>query len=73
MCDGEHGARTPPAAGAANNNTPFLSRHSPMVELVRNVVKYTLIAQKFTERRSIGMALSGAHPGEPFDIVLSDS
>ncbi len=71
MCDGEHGARNRQAPG--NQNNPFLSRHSPMVELVRNVVKHTLIAQKFAERRSIGMALSGAHPGEPFDIVLSDS
>jgi len=71
MCNGDHGAAQVNAAG--NNNNPFLSRHSPLVELVRTVVRETVIACRNRARRTIGMALSGASPGEPFDIVLSDS
>ena len=71
MCNGDHGAAAVNAAG--NRNSPFLSRHSPLVELVRTVVRETVIACRNRARRTIGMALSGASPGEPFDIVLSDS
>lgn len=69
MHDSRHG-RNPPGP---NQNNRLLGRHAPIVELVRTVVRETLIAQRHRSRRTIGMALSGAQPGEPFDIVLSDS
>lgn len=69
MHDSRHG-RNPPGG---NQNNRLIGRHAPIVELVRTVVRETLIAQRHRSRRTIGMALSGAQPGEPFDIVLSDS
>ena len=51
----------------------FYGEMSTLSTFVQNIVQATLQAQRSLSRKSIGMALSGASPGEPFDIVLTES
>ena len=54
------------------NYKGYLGAKTPLAEFVRDIVKTTLRVMQSENEQTIGVALSGANQGEPFDICLTD-
>ena len=50
----------------------YVGAHTAMADFVRDTVKTALRVMQSENEQSIGVALSGANIGEPFDICLTD-
>ena len=54
------------------NYKGYLGAKTPLAEFVRDIVRTTLRVMQSENEQTIGVALSGANQGEPFDICLTD-